>query len=78
MNKSKSLYHAHRFPSGVIRCAVRWYFRFNLSLCYSEELLLERGEAVTYESPMLARQVRLAFLLNAPKQHGASRADVAS
>ena len=28
---------------GVIRCAVRWYFRVNLSLCDSEELLLERG-----------------------------------
>jgi branched-chain amino acid transport system substrate-binding protein len=26
MKKSKSLYHGHRFPAGVISCAVRWYF----------------------------------------------------
>src|SRR5260221_14783880 len=32
MKKSKSLYHGHRFPAEVISCAVRWYFRFQLSL----------------------------------------------
>jgi adenosylmethionine-8-amino-7-oxononanoate aminotransferase len=32
MKKTKSLYHGHRFPAVVISCAVRWYFRFNLSL----------------------------------------------
>jgi putative transposase len=26
MKNSKSLYHGHRFPAGVIRCAVRWYY----------------------------------------------------
>jgi hypothetical protein len=31
--KVKSLYHGHRFPAAVISCAVRWYFRFQLSLC---------------------------------------------
>ncbi|MFD1557353.1 hypothetical protein ACFSHT_17300 [Paraburkholderia silviterrae] len=30
MKKTKSLYHGHRFPAVVIRCAVRWYFRFSL------------------------------------------------
>ena len=30
MKKSKSLYHGHRFPAGIISCAVRWYFRFQL------------------------------------------------
>jgi hypothetical protein len=40
MNKTKSLYHGHRFPAVVISCAVRWYFRFNLSLRDIEELLL--------------------------------------
>jgi transposase-like protein len=32
MKKSKSLYHGHRFPAAVISCAVRWYFRYQLSL----------------------------------------------
>ncbi|MHB9841610.1 IS6 family transposase [Paraburkholderia terrae] len=50
MNKTKSLYHGHRFPAVVIGCAVRWYFRFNLSLRNIEELLLERGVVVTYET----------------------------
>jgi hypothetical protein len=32
MKKTKSLYHGHRFAVVVISCAVRWYFRFQLSL----------------------------------------------
>ncbi|MEX4005605.1 hypothetical protein AB4Y38_43435, partial [Paraburkholderia sp. EG285A] len=43
MKKTKPLYHGHRFPAVVISCAVRWSFRFSLSLCDVEELLLERG-----------------------------------
>lgn len=50
MKKTKSLYHGHRFPAIVINCAVRWYFRFSLSLRDIEELLLERGVVVTYET----------------------------
>jgi putative transposase len=50
MNKSKSLYHGHRFPAGVISCAVRWYHRYQLSLRDIEELLFERGVIVTYET----------------------------
>ena len=50
MKKSKSLYHGRRFPAGVISCAVRWYFRFQLSLRDIEELLFERGVIVTYET----------------------------
>ena len=48
MKKSKSPYHGHRFPAEVISCAVRWYFRFQLSLRDIEELLFERGVIVTY------------------------------
>jgi putative transposase len=48
--KKKSLYHGHRFPVAIISCAVRWYFRFNLSLRDIEELLFERGVVVTYET----------------------------
>src|SRR5882757_10593813 len=50
MKKTKSLYRGHRFPAVVISCAVRWYFRFSLSLRDIEELLLERGVEVTYET----------------------------
>jgi putative transposase len=48
--KTKSLYHGRRFPAVVIRCAVRWYFRFSLSLRDVEELLRERGFVVTCEA----------------------------
>ena len=58
MKKTKSLYHGHHFPAVVISCAVRWYFRFSLSLRDIEELLLERGVVVTYETMLLVRQVR--------------------
>jgi putative transposase len=50
MKKIKSPFHGFRFPAAVISCAVRWYHRFHLSLRDIEELLLERGVCVTYES----------------------------
>ncbi|MGF6674389.1 transposase-like protein [Paraburkholderia sp. WSM4174] len=50
MKKTKSLYHGHRFPASVISHAVRWYFRFQLSLRDIEELLFERGVVVSHES----------------------------
>lgn len=50
MKKSKSPCHGFRLPVAVISCAVRWYHRFNLSLRDIEELLLERGVTVSYES----------------------------
>jgi putative transposase len=50
MKKSKTPYYGFRFPAAVISCAVRWYHRFNLSLRDIEELLLERGVTVSYES----------------------------
>ena len=50
MKKIKWPFHGFRFPAAVISCAVRWYHRFNLSLRDIEELLLERGVSVTYES----------------------------
>ncbi|MFC6972413.1 IS6 family transposase, partial [Paraburkholderia dipogonis] len=50
MKKMKSLYHGHRFPASIISHAVRWYFRFQLSLRDIEELLFERGVIVSHES----------------------------
>src|ERR687896_1588136 len=40
----------HRFPVEIISHAVWLYFRFCLSFCAVEELLLERGVTVTYEA----------------------------
>jgi putative transposase len=50
MKTPKALYHRPRFPGTVISCAVRWYFRFQFSLRDIEELLLERGVVVSYET----------------------------
>ncbi|MGF6935578.1 transposase-like protein [Paraburkholderia sp. UCT70] len=50
MKNSKPLYHRHRFPGVVISCAVRWYFRFQLSLRDIGKLLFERGVTVSYET----------------------------
>jgi putative transposase len=52
MKKTKSLYHGHRFPASIISHAVRWYFRFQLSLRDIEELLFERGVKPRIDSPM--------------------------
>jgi putative transposase len=47
---SKSLYKHHRFPPEIIQHAVWLYYRFNLSGRDIEDLLAERGIAVSYES----------------------------
>lgn len=60
-------YKNHRFPPQIIARAVWLYFRFPLSLRLVEELLLERGIVVSYETirrwgrkfgPAFARQLR--------------------
>lgn len=48
--KTISLYRGHRFPAVFISQAVRWYFRFHLSLRDIEEPLFERGVVVSYET----------------------------
>ncbi len=47
---TRCLFHGYRFPTAIVSCAVRWYYRLNLSLRDIEELLLERCVEVTYES----------------------------
>src|SRR3712207_4618451 len=49
MSKSVS-YKRHRFPPEIIAHAVWLYFRFPSSLRLVEEMLLERGIAVSYET----------------------------
>ncbi|MGU3401510.1 IS6 family transposase [Brucellaceae bacterium D45D] len=50
MNTLPVSYTRHRFPPQIIAHAVWLYFRFPLSLRLGEELLLERGIAVSYET----------------------------
>jgi putative transposase len=66
MSKSIS-YKRHRFPPEIIAHAVWLYFRFPLSLRLVEEMLLERGIVVSYETvrrwalkfgPAYARRLR--------------------
>jgi putative transposase len=66
MTKSVS-YKRHRFPPQIIAHAVWLYFRFPLSLRLVEEMLLERGVVVSYETvrrwaikfgPSYARRLR--------------------
>lgn len=50
MSTSPLSYKRHRFPPQIIAHAVWLYYRFPLSLRHVEEMLLERGVAVSYET----------------------------
>jgi putative transposase len=50
MNQPAVSYKRHRFPPQIIAHAVWLYFRFPLSLRLVEEMLLERGIVVSYET----------------------------
>ena len=43
-------YQRHRFPPAIIQHAVWLYFRFTLSLRDVEEMLVQRGIEVSYET----------------------------
>ena len=60
-------YSGYRFPSAIIQQAIWLYLRFTLSLCDVEDLLAERGIAVSYES--IRRWINLS-LLKSPSGHG--------
>jgi len=50
MTRSQVSYKRHRFPPALIAHTVWLYFRFPLSLRLVEEMLLERGIVVSYET----------------------------
>jgi putative transposase len=50
MNTSPISYKRHRFPPQIIAHAIWLYYRFPLSLRLVEEMLLERGTIVSYET----------------------------
>ena len=67
MNKRSSMYKRHRFPPEIIQHVVWLYHRFNLSARDIEDLMAQRGVAVSYESirlwcikfgPKIARRLR--------------------
>jgi putative transposase len=67
MSPSSVSYKKHRFPPQIIARAVWLYFRFPLSLRLVEDMLLERGIVVSYETirrwsrkfgPVYAKQLR--------------------
>jgi putative transposase len=67
MSETAPSYKRHRFPPTLIAHAVWLYLRFSLSLRAVEELLLERGVEVSYETlrrwvakfgPVIARGLR--------------------
>ncbi len=50
MNSSAPIYKRHRFPPEIIQHVVWLYHRFNLSSRDIEDLMAERGIAISYES----------------------------
>lgn len=50
MQTLKISYKRHRFPPQIIAHAVWLYARYNLSLREVEELMLDRGVDVSYET----------------------------
>lgn len=50
MNNTSPTYKNHRFPIEIVARAVWLYFRFNVSLREVEEMMLDRGVVVSYET----------------------------
>lgn len=50
MNSVPPTYKNHRFPIEIVSRAIWFYFRFNVSLREIEEMMLERGIAVSHET----------------------------
>jgi len=74
MNLSSVSYKRRRFPPAIIAHVVRLYFRFPLSLRLVEEMLLERGIAVSYETVRRwAMKFGRAYALRLRRQRPSSR-----
>ena len=64
------MYKRHRFPPEIIQYAVWLYYRFNLSCRDIEDLLAERGIAVSYESIRLwCNKFGLKYVRRLKKKH---------
>ena len=70
MKRSSTMYKRHRFPPEIIQYAVWLYYRFNLSCRDIEDLLAERGIAVSYESIRLwCNKFGLKYVRRLKKKH---------
>jgi putative transposase len=67
-------YKRHRFPPEIIAHAVWLYFRFPLSLRLVEEMLLERGILVSYET-IRRWAIKFGAKRKAPTRHDIWRLD---
>jgi putative transposase len=64
------MYKRHRFPSEIIQYSVWLYHRFSLSYRDVEDLLAERGIAVSYESVRLwCNKFGLKYVRRLKKKH---------
>ena len=64
------MYKRHRFPREITQYAVWLYYRFNLSCRDIEDLLAERGIAVSYESIRLwCNKFGLKYVRRLKKKH---------
>ncbi|RVL87552.1 IS6 family transposase [Sinorhizobium meliloti] len=76
MTSSTISYKNHRFPPQIIARAVWLYFRFSLSLRLVEEMLLERGIVVSYETiRRWCRKFGAAYVKQLPRKKP-SRKDI--
>ncbi|RWX10037.1 IS6 family transposase [Rhizobium hidalgonense] len=76
MTSSTISYKNHRFPPQIIARAVWLYFRFPLSLRLVEEMLLERGIVVSYETiRRWGRKFGAAYVKQLPRKKP-SRKDI--
>lgn len=76
MTSSTISYKNHRFPPQIIARAVWLYFRFPLSLRLVEEMLLERGIVVSYETiRRWCRKFGAAYVKQLPRKKP-SRKDI--
>jgi len=73
-----SIYHRRRFHSDVIKRVIWLYSRFNLSLREIEELMMERGVDVFYETirrwidnfgPIIAKRIKSRSKRPSPRWH---------
>ena len=70
MKRSSTMYKRHRFPPEIIQYGVWLYYRFNLSCRDIEDLLAERGIAVSYESIRLwCNKFGLKYVRRLKKKH---------
>jgi transposase-like protein len=58
---TKISYSGYRFPPEIIHQAIWLYLRFTLSFRDVEDLLAERGIAISYESIRRFRSLRISF-----------------